>query len=287
MAGLHLSIEAPPSLPWEWPDGPLRRFACAPEGADMAIGVRVARPQAPPRSAVAYDSEGGIFDVARDGRDWIVALSVRGELQRVARFDEDFGAGEVVVHPDSFYARDVHYPLAYPLDELLALHRLAREGGLLLHACGVTRGGRALLFTGPSGAGKTTIARFSLGTGGHRVLSDDRIVIRDEGDCFRVWGTPWHGDAPLSSDDSAPLAAIHAIHQTDGLRAEPLGGASAAATLLSNAFVPAHDPVAAERSLALAERIVSRVPVVRLGCPLDPSVVPFAWERAAMPACAA
>jgi len=144
-----------------------------------------------------------------------------------------------------------------------------------------------MLFTGPSGAGKTTIARFSLRAQGHRVLSDDRIVIRADGPGFRVWGTPWHGDAPLSSDASAPLAAIHAIHQTPGLRAEPLGGAAAAATVLSNAFVPAHDPVAAERALELAERIVSRVPVVRLGCPLDPSIVPYAWERAAIPACAA
>lgn len=280
VAGLRVAIEAPPQLPWDWPVGPLRRFAPSPDGADMTIGVRVGRPVAPAPGALRYDSSGGIFDVALEGRDWVVALRIRGELQRVARFDADFRMGEVVVDPDSFYARAAHYPLAYPLDEVLYLHRLAREGGVMLHACGVHRGDRALLFSGPSGAGKTTIARRMLGAGDVRVLSDDRVVVRTEGACFRAFGTPWHGDAPLSSDSSAELAGIHLIHQSAALEVRPLAGAEAAARLLGNAFVPVQDPRAVARTLALAERIVQRVPVARLGCPNDASVVPWAWRSA-------
>lgn len=280
VAGLRLAVESPRALPWRWPEGPLRRFAVAPEAAHLRVRVEVGRVVARPGLELAYDSGGGIFDVARDGSDWVFALAIRGRLQRQARFDADFREGVVVVDPDSFYARDVHYPLAYPLDELIFLHRLAREGGLLLHACGVARAGRARLFTGRSGAGKTTLARLELARGGCQVLSDDRVVLWETaGGGFEVCGTPWHGDAPLASRARARLAAIHAIRHAPNLGVRSLGGASAAAAVLGNAFVPAHDPVGAERTLALAERLVSRVPIGELAFPLDPGVVPFAWSQ--------
>ena len=280
-----MAIEVPPELPWSWPAGPLRRFEAPPSGADLLVRIRVEEPAPPRGGELAYDSEGGIFDVVREGAHgadatgWVLALRIRGRVQRLARFDADFREGVVSVAPDSFYAREAYYPLAYPLDELLFLHRLAREGGLLLHACGVERLGRALLFTGPSGAGKTTLARLLLDEGDCRVLSDDRIVIRQAGPAFRAHGTPWHGDAPLALPRGAELAHVHAIHQRPRIEARRLGGASAAAALLGNAFVPVHDPIGAERILELARRLVAAVPVTRLGFPRHRSVACFVWER--------
>ena len=283
VAGLRLAVEVPAELPWEWPAGPLERFAAEPGDADVRVRVEVrSRLEAAPRATLAYDSEGGIFDVARVAEGWVFQLAVRGELLRCARFDSEFRHGVVEVSRDSFYARDRYYPLAYPLDELIFLHRLARSGGLLLHACGVERGGRARLYTGRSGAGKTTVARLELSRGECEVLSDDRIVLWErDGGGFDVCGTPWHGDAPLTSRRRARLASIHAIHQADGLSAAPLSGASAAAAVLGNAFLPAHDPVAAERTLTLVDRLVREVPIGDLHFPKAPDVVPYAWGQPA------
>ncbi|MEM7411657.1 MAG: hypothetical protein AAF430_15615 [Myxococcota bacterium] len=283
VAGLRMAIEVPDALPWEWPDGPLLRFASTPEDADVRVRVAVRdRLEAPPRAALAYDSEGGIFDVARVDDGWVFSLAVRGELLRVARFDAEFQNGVVEVAADSFYVREVLYPLAYPLDELIYLHRLARCGGLLLHACGVARGERARLYTGRSGAGKTTVARLELGRGDCEVLSDDRIVLWKRPDSgFEVCGTPWHGDAPLASRRRVRLASIHAIHQAGSLEAAPLAGAAAAAAVLGNAFLPAHDPIAAARTLDLVDELVREVPIGDLHFPKAPSVVPYAWRQPA------
>ncbi len=281
IAGLRMAVEAPSALPWRWPVGPLQRFVSQAQDADLHVGVRVARAEAPPGDSLRYDSGGGIFDVAQVGSDWVIALRIRGRLQRLARFDADFRAGEVIVDPDSFYARQCHYPLAYPLDEVLFLHRLAREGGLLLHACGVVRRGRALLFSGPSGAGKTTMARLMQKHAAVEVLSDDRIVIREDATGFRAHGTPWHGDAPLSLAASAELAGIHLIRHAPGVEPRPLGGAEGAAAVLGNAFAPFHDRVSAERTLELAERLAARVPIGSLGFARDERVVSFAWSAPA------
>ena len=281
VGGLTLAVEAPPDLPWDWPAGPLRRFRAPLARPDLRVRVRVGRPEEPPSSALRYDSRGGIFDVAEVGGEWIVALRIRGELQRVARFDADLREGEVVVAPTSSYARERHYPLAYPLDEVVFFHRLAREGGLLVHACGAAASGGLRLFTGPSGAGKTTFARLARRHAGAAILSDDRIVLRPDGRSgVLAWGTPWHGDAPLSLATRVPLAAVYAIYHARDMEPRPLSGAAAATALLGNAFLPAHDPVATERALAFAARLVETVPVVRLGFPKDVRAVRYAFAPA-------
>ncbi len=286
VAGIRMAIEAPPSLPWRWPEGPLLRFVTPAEDADLRIGVRVGEVRAPRESSLRYDSGGGIFDVARedgDDGDVVIALRIRGRLQRVARFDKDFREGEVVVAPDSLYARECFYPLAYPLDEVVFLHRIVRESGLLLHACGAEREGSALLFTGPSGAGKTTIARLLQEGAGARILSDDRIALRLRDGVLQAHGTPWHGDAPLSEPAAARVAALHVIRHAKDVVAEPLAGASAAAAVLGNAFLPAHDPAGAAAALEFAARLVERAPVIRLGFPKDERLVRYAFGSARLP----
>jgi len=69
--------------------------------------------------------------------------------------------------------------LAYPLDELLIMHRLTLEKAIELHGTGIVRGnGEANLFVGHSGAGKSTTTRLWTDVEDVEVLSDDRIIVR-------------------------------------------------------------------------------------------------------------
>ncbi len=80
-----------------------------------------------------------------------------------------------------------------PLDQLLFLAPLAHTNGLLLHASGAVIDGKAFVFAGHSGDGKTTLSRL-LAAEGLELLSDERIALRREGESFRAYGTPWPGE---------------------------------------------------------------------------------------------
>ena len=98
------------------------------------------------------------------------------------------------------------YPLEYPLDELLVTNCLARGSGVEVHACGLV--GSEIgshLFLGHSGAGKSTTTRLWKSLPDVRILSDDRIILREHGNEIWMHGTPWHGEGWFSSPDKTKV----------------------------------------------------------------------------------
>jgi hypothetical protein len=102
--------------------------------------------------------------VRRDGGRWVME---RGDFR--AEWDPDRRQG---------WVRQTANP--YSIDSVLRiLHSLilAREGGFLLHAASAVRQGRAFLFAGVSGAGKTTISR--LAPPDVALLTDEISYVRE------------------------------------------------------------------------------------------------------------
>ena len=101
-------------------------------------------------------------------------------------------------------ARMLMNPFSYPLDQFLLVYVLAEREGALFHACSVDLDGKGYILPGRSGAGKSTISGI-FESKGYSVLSDDRVVVRKIGDAFRVFGTPWTGDAGIAENRALPL----------------------------------------------------------------------------------
>src|SRR5213593_2464186 len=76
-------------------------------------------------------------------------------------FDREYerGRGETLVGGPILNQGELR-PFVYPFDEVVILARLSRGRGILVRACGLSLGGRGLLFLGTAGAGKSTTARF-------------------------------------------------------------------------------------------------------------------------------
>ena len=150
---------------------------------------------------------------------------------------------------------------------------LASEGGFLVHSASAVRNGRAFLFSGDSGAGKTTIAR--LAPRDTTLLTDEISYVCREPEHYRAFGTPFAGELGRAGENiSAPIAAIYFLVHGRENKTEPLGPAEACRALLENILFFACDRDAAHAVFQAACEFSCRVPAHRLTFTPDARV----WE---------
>jgi hypothetical protein len=235
--------------------------------ATVEIGARGGRPASRPRGRTIFDT-GSVWRLEETGENRLLTFrsAVYGREPYLAvEFDRDFdqGRGETLVGGPLLAAGEMH-PFVYPFDEVVFLARLSRGRGVLVHACGLAVDGRGVLFLGTSGAGKSTTARIWQERGGVTVLSDDRIVIRADDDGYRIYGTPWHGEAGLEAAVSVPLHAVFILEQAPRTRIVEIAPASAVAQMMVRAFPAMWDQEGLEFAVRFLSDLVGRVPVHRL-----------------------
>ena len=164
----------------------------------------------------------------------------------------------------------------YSIDAVLRIVHtlvLARQGGFLLHSASAIRNGKAFLFAGVSGAGKTTISR--LAPPDATLLTDEISYVRKRGEGYTAFGTPFTGElAKLGENVSAPIAALYLLAQGPENRIDPVEPAEAARSLLANVLFFAEDEELVQSLFHSAFEFVSRVPVSRLTFVPDARV----WE---------
>jgi len=202
---------------------------------------------------------------------WIIT---RGDFR--AEFDPRTGHGWVRQSPNP-----------YSIDGVLRiLHSLflASEGGFLVHAASAVRNGRAFLFAGVSGAGKTTLSR--LAPPDCEVLTDEISYVRPateprpteprateprhteprpSGSGYVAFGTPFAGElARIGANLRAPLAALYLLVQGPENRIEPVDPTAAARAVLRNILFFAHDEELVGLVFQSVFDFVAQVPVHRL-----------------------
>jgi len=183
----------------------------SPGPAVYSVDVRVDR-ESPPHDHVSPEAE---FDGVR------ILFDLPGFCGFV---DPDAGAQLEIA--SSAPVRGVDYFLRVVLGV-----RAYASGGLMLHAAGIVRNGRAYLFFGRSGSGKTTAARNAPGA---LVLNDDLVVLQPEAGRWIACGTPFTNPSQtLPSAEKAPAAALLRLVQSPRVFIEPLSGARAMAELMA------------------------------------------------------
>lgn len=157
-------------------------------------------------------------------------------------------------------------PNPYSLDSVLRIMHslvLAEEGGFLVHAASATRNGRAFLFSGVSGAGKTTMAR--LAPPDVKVLTDEISYVRSCNRGYRAYGTPFAGELARAGENlSAPIETLYFLVQGTENRIEPMAANDATRALLRNILFFAHDGELVHQVFDAALQFVSTVNVAKL-----------------------
>ncbi len=196
--------------------------------------------------------------VRRDGEEWILE---RGDF--LARWDPRTGTGLVRQNANP-----------YSLDSVLRiLHSLilATRGGFLLHAASAICDGQAFLFSGVSGAGKTTMTRIA--SPDVTLLTDEISYVRPTNKreagpgarSYLAFGTPFAGElAKAGENTSAPIGGLFFLEKGPKNRIDDLSPTDAVRRLMRNILFFAEDPPLVEELLATACAFVASLPIRRL-----------------------
>lgn len=141
-----------------------------------------------------------------------------------------------------------------------------RHRGLILHSSVVRYRGQGILFFGSSGAGKSTQARLWETYQGAEILNGDRCILREHGENFYGYGSPYCGSSGIYRNENVPVRAlILPVHASEN-RIELMKPEEALHRLYRECLVNLWDQRFVDQLLDLLQALVLRVPVYRLYC---------------------
>lgn len=139
-------------------------------------------------------------------------------------------------------------------------------GRVILHASAVIHEGQAILFTAPSGGGKSTQAALWEKTLGAEIINGDKAIIDTSAAPPIAYGSPISGSSGIFRNAHAPIRAIISLHKSEENRAILLDERHAFMILYSQMVKSGDDPSFNEALIPLIARITSQIPVWELHC---------------------
>ena len=152
----------------------------------------------------------------------------------------------------------------------IAPHRM-----LKVHASVTAVDGRALLFLGTSGTGKSTHSRLwrQFVPGAHLLNDDEPIVRLMEDGSVRVFGCPWSGSTPCYRNASAEVVAFVHLYQSPENKLSMLRGRDSFDSVYSSSAFLHSDKVRHLATFDTVADILGTIPVYRLDCRPDEEAV--------------
>ena len=273
IADVSIAVKVDGRLP-EWQIAPAYRpFATGDKGekADIILGLHSGLPDLPAGKKV-FDSSPIWTLYRRDDTSIIKIFDTYHGLKRVLVLPPDLERADLYLDANG---HDFTDPFVGPTLELLMINYLARISGVILHACSIEHRGKGYLFAGESGAGKSTLANLWDQAKGAEVLSDDRTIVRRQAKEYRVYGTPWHGDAPFGLPRGANLEGIFFIEHGPQNTVRNLNGVDAMLQFLKCSFPPYWDATGMESAMETFEKLAGRIPCCELSFKPDSSAIEF------------
>lgn len=185
-------------------------------------------------------------------------------------YEEGKDFGKLIVLPEfSHYTSDIRN-----IWNKIDLSRiLLRQGGLILHASYIIWNGCGILFTAPSGTGKSTQAGLWEKYRGAEIINGDRAVIRKREGKQRAYSLPFSGTSGICRNVSCPLQAIVVLGQAKTNILRYLSDSEAVKYLYSQCAVNRWNGAEVSLVMDLLQKLVREVPVLRLDCLPDESAV--------------
>ena len=164
----------------------------------------------------------------------------------------------------------------YMLGEIFKF-AILKHNGIVIHASAIDYDGSGILFSAPSGTGKSTHTGLWKKSYPNKttILNDDMPAIRFIDDTPYIFGTPWSGKTEINCNRSSPLKAIIFLEQSEKNSIHKIEGSEAIWRLLNETRQPAFKEMM-NLTLDMLEKILQKVPTYLLSCNISEEAVELA-----------
>lgn len=155
------------------------------------------------------------------------------------------------------------FALKHAMIHLFSMLVTHRGWGLLIHSSCLLDSGKAQLFAGHSGAGKSTVVQLSWP---RPILSDEATIVKVGEDGILIYNSPFRSDTDMPEElpSAYPLGGIHLLRQSLHNGRSRKAGVPALTELLNRVFYWAYAPEETGKVLQLCKKLLDRVPVYEL-----------------------
>lgn len=144
-----------------------------------------------------------------------------------------------------------------------------KNRGLSVHSSSISYKDNGIIFSAPSGTGKSTHTRlWQKNYEGTKIINDDMPVLRVIDGKFHLCGVPWSGKTERNINENVPLKAVVFLERGEKNEIEEISVAESVFLLLKQTTMPPYKELAKE-VMNNVKNLVENIPFYRLKCTIS------------------
>ena len=156
---------------------------------------------------------------------------------------------------------------------------LMKEGKLMLHASCVKTQFGGIVFSGPSGIGKSTQAGLWCEYADATLINGDKTILTKQENVWRGHGSPYAGSSGCYVNDECPVRAIVFLKQDDVCSLRKLNVTEGFKKIYTGLTINYWDSVYVEKVSNLALALALDIPTFEFSCTPDRQAVDYLKEK--------
>ena len=151
--------------------------------------------------------------------------------------------------------------------------KLLQEEAIILHSSYVDWNGKAILFCGKSGTGKSTQAQLWEKYENVKIINGDRALLKKKEDKWYAYGYPCCGSSAICLNQTLPIVAIIVLEHGEENAIYQLTNGEKIKSLIAGSERYMWSELEFDRVLNISEQIAVDIPIFKFSCTPDKNAV--------------
>ena len=170
---------------------------------------------------------------------------------------------------NSFTRNDV-----YCIFNALAFEKvLINYNAIILHCSYIIINNKAILFTAPSGEGKSTQAHLWQKYENAKIINSDRAIIKKKNNIYYAMGIPIDGSSDICLNQSTPIISIVYLHKYHGNVIEKMNQKNEIKKIISETTINFFNQEFIDKAFNIITDISKYLPMYELWCTKDKQAI--------------